>query len=219
METTKNNKLQVEEEMQKLANAVCLKYGVPSTPVTFSKTLIHFNGKYSYSAWTKSNPKIIISELVYTFFGEKECIDTLMHELAHHIRVVRDNDEEDHSEGFKKLCIELGGTMNSEQAGNIYMEHIGNNYVVDKMCVTYECQCGEKNHSKTTVTRKLDSYTLTHGICTACGNSVQNWKMSGNEKLIAKWNLNNPAPAVLPADWKERMNRTVYGYNNNGRHK
>ena len=180
---------------QKKVDEICKKYDITSTKVVFSNRLKNANGTYQYTyntnnlkkaktpldiAFAIESHKITISNHILTHFDEERVMCTLMHEVAHHIRVMTAKDIA-HSYEFKKLCAELGGTMNSKLAGSTFKSTASKDFVSTRIGVIYECKCGLHGHGRMHYVNSPRQSSLDRFSCPQCGSYMKTWNRKENK--------------------------------------
>ena len=68
------------EELQIISDTVCKQFGMASIPVKFNQRLTHNWGLYRYDRIELRSTKSYLSEICFNF------VETLLHELAHHLQ-------------------------------------------------------------------------------------------------------------------------------------
>jgi len=185
--------MNIEKVCENRIKEVCKQYNVPVTSIVFSGRLKAANGTYQYSfnrayrnkATTPEIIKKAITEHIITIskalisFGEKAVLETVNHELAHHIEVFKSLNIK-HTYSFKKLCVELGGTMNAELAGSnkTFQKAIGKNWVSKTVGTTYECKCGKPGHGYMEYSTKPREASLDNFYCPTCETKMRHWRIS-----------------------------------------
>lgn len=123
----------------------------------------------------KKNVKINISADYYKQFGIERTLKTLKHEFAHLISF-HHTGKVDHSPYFKKICAELGGSMNPKMAGSTHSASACNEYIrgnLKNYKWIYTCKCGvvmEYSRRMADKTRRNP-----HVVCRKCRTSVSMW--------------------------------------------
>lgn len=108
-------------------------------------------------------------------FGIDSIDKVLRHEMAHLIEIQKYGSTS-HGERFKKICVALGGSMNSQQAGAKYKSNATNNFCTTKKKYTYKCSCGIAIDRQ----RKITSKSILFGTCKNCGTLVMDMKLIKN---------------------------------------
>jgi len=120
------------------------------------------------------NFKINVSYDYYIEFGIDRIIGTLRHEIAHLITCITVG-EMNHDSLFKRICVELGGTMNEQMAGRTYAASASAEYVrgnIKGYKYVYTCACGA------TISRKvrIQDRTKKAKCCSKCRTNLGLWK-------------------------------------------
>jgi len=122
--------------------------------------------------------RIALSAHYYREFGIQRTIGTLRHEIAHLMDCMMTG-KMSHSANFKRICVRLGGTMNTKMAGTTHSasgtkEYINKPKPVRKFKYVYTCLCGAKFERKIRAKRTL---RLNHNaVCTKCKTPLPLWK-------------------------------------------
>ena len=141
------------------------------TDLEISKRLKTTAGKCCWTGGNEVHFKIKLAANNYKEFGSDNMDKVLRHEIAHLIEVV-EYGSSGHSERFKKICANLGGTMNGVMAGEKYSKHVTKNFCNTNYKYKYICQCGVHFYRK----RKVSGNTL-RATCKKCGTEVRNMKL------------------------------------------
>ena len=187
MITFKNNQLIKRDEFQifgseayKIVNSYNLKKYYIS--VEISKRCKRVAGNISVKHSTKE-VKINVSYDYYKEFGFTRIMGTLRHEFAHLISY--DNTGNlDHSDNFKKICKELGGTMNPQMAGNVFSDSASSEYIrgsIKTYSWLYTCRCGSTMKREKRISEKKRTNPFV--VCSKCKTSLNSWK---EEKIFNK---------------------------------
>lgn len=170
----KNGREYVSSNDFKLLTDEASKIDVAYTPtnyitIEFTNRLKAAAGKAEYK---NSNYTIKLSVDYYKQFGIDRSIKTLKHEFAHIIQHTKYK-KMDHGTYFKKLCHELGGSMNPTMAGYSYSASACNEYIkpVKSVIYVYTCSgCGKKMTYRKRMTEKIR--TSNRHRCTTCSTPV-----------------------------------------------
>ena len=127
----------------------------------------HFTGQLTEA-------KITMSKALLTEFGWERFETTFRHELAHLADGILCHGR-GHSNSFKRLCKDFGGTMNSKMAGVKYADCAETRFVKPIVKWIYTCGgCGlEKKMAKRMNKRKRGSSNYR---CGRCRTTLDNWK-------------------------------------------
>lgn len=141
--------------------------------IEFSNRLKACAGKAEYK-----NEKYIIKLSVdyYNQFGVDRTLKTLRHEFAHIIDHIKCG-YMSHEENFKRICCELGGSMNPKIAGFTYAASATDQYIRPVKSKIYIYICPGCN-AKTTYKKKMSDkirFSNTHHCCT-CKTPVYKFK-------------------------------------------
>ena len=120
------------------------------------------------------NFKINVSYDYYIEFGIDRIIGTLRHELSHLLTCVTVG-EMNHDHLFKRICIELGGTMNEQMAGRTYTASACSEYVrgnIKGYKYVYTCLCGVTVSRKVKMQEKMKKGKC----CSKCKTNLALWK-------------------------------------------
>ena len=161
-----------EKHLLLLIEDVCKSYNVNIPDLKFSGRLKSANGTCTiinnrYS--NKLNYVITISKHIFEHYSIKTAEETLYHELAHYIDHVK-NGNFDHGPSFKKLCVELGGTMNKQIAGTAYSKAVTADWVSNKIGYIYTCPCG-CGHKQTV--KRISKKMLNVYCCPKCRTKIK----------------------------------------------
>lgn len=180
--------------LNKKLTDICNEYGVP-VPILKLSTMKTANGifwyKYDPRAFKRAitsdevlkttfNRTIKISKYIMEHFGYKRAEETLLHEIAHYLDMVfnkRSYDIDPHGESFKKICVNLGGSMNEYLATGVFSSAASADFVSSKVGYVYTCPCG-KARRKTI--HKLSEKTLYNYSCNSCRTKMKHFNV---EKL------------------------------------
>lgn len=124
---------------------------------------------------TKYQFEIKLAYNNYIEFGIESTIKTLRHELSHMIEIIKYGST-GHTERFKKICFDLGGSMNTEMAGKKYASCATDNFCKQKNKYTYQCSCGASFYRQHRVT----SPKTLRGTCRTCGTLLMDMKLIVN---------------------------------------
>lgn len=155
--------------------------------IDISNTVLHFNGRLKSSAGRMVTERIPgdgrlihfkktveLNPKYFKEFGIERTIKTLKHELAHLI-VWEKYKQHGHTETFKRICHEVGGSMNENMATGCYIENISREYIQTPYKWQYDCPCGMVSFKKK---RKMGIKTATKYLCSGCRTSVSNMKLT-----------------------------------------
>lgn len=123
--------------------------------------------------WVGKDKKIFQIRLAYNNyveFGAESMIKTLRHEMAHLIECYLYG-KSGHGERFKRICVDLGGHMNSKIAGRKYSDSATFDYCKGKRLpykYEYTCECGIVFHRK----RKISEIRSRQLRCNTCRTRV-----------------------------------------------
>jgi predicted SprT family Zn-dependent metalloprotease len=114
-----------------------------------------------------------LSYKIYDHFGYDRIHRTFLHEMAHILDRL-ENGNRGHGDSFKKLCVELGGSMNRRQAGVRYKSTAETEWLDIQSTATwkYECECGE-SFLRNRAFSKKQLYGLK---CASCGEYAITFK-------------------------------------------
>lgn len=149
--------------LRKLGHEICMKYNVsPMFTIRWNSRLTRVAGYIEYATG-----KIDLSYKNYQHFGQESMKGTFLHELAHHICYqLYGWKGRGHGENFKKICYDIGGTMNSKMAGEKYKKAACNDFLPPKpRKYTYECPCGEARVHRN---RKMSEAAKEIRFCKSC---------------------------------------------------
>lgn len=162
-----------EKHFKNLLDKTCKRYKVEAPELKFSGKLKRANGTCSFTYNKRTNEvygyKITISKHLFEYFPMDIAEETLYHEIAHYIDHVK-NGKLDHGPSFKKLCVELGGTMNSKIAGNEYSMAASSDYISDKIGYLYTCPCG---FGRKQTTNRISKKMLGVYCCPKCNTKIK----------------------------------------------
>lgn len=108
----------------------------------------------------------------YQEFGIDSMLKTLRHEMAHLIDSYL-NGSSGHSERFKIICANLGGTMNRQHAGTKYASLATKDFCTTQKRYIYKCPCGMSFERK----RKITGRRTLFGRCKTCRTLVMDMKI------------------------------------------
>lgn len=118
------------------------------------------------------NQELIVIRLAHGFFEEfgfDRSQRTLRHEMAHVLDNIY-NGSTGHGESFKKLCVELGGSMNSLQAGTRYAEAAETRWLHTDVW-EYTCKCG----NSISRSRRFTVRQMQRNWCKGCKAHLYTW--------------------------------------------
>lgn len=162
-----------EKHLQLLMKDICNRYNVDIPNLKISGRLKNANGKCSIfrskTSYDVLEYRITISKHIFEHYSIKTAEETLYHELAHYIDYIK-NGKFDHGPSFKKLCVELGGTMNKKVAGTTYSKAVTADWVSNKIGYIYTCPCGwgQKQTVKRISKKMLNVY-----CCPKCRTKIK----------------------------------------------
>lgn len=169
--------MNIERHLKDLLVKTCKNYNVAVPKFRLSKALKASNGvcKLSWDPFTLEvlNSEIVISKLITDHYSVKTAEETLYHEIAHYIDFIK-NGVLDHGYSFKKLCVELGGTMNSRIATGQFASAASGEYVSKKVGYIYKCPCGKCDYK---TIRKIQEKMLVRRYCRNCGTYMSEFKI------------------------------------------
>lgn len=153
--------------------------------IEISKRLKTTAGRCDWSApyvrdqWGNNTQKTFNIRLAYNNyeeFGFDSMIKTLRHEMAHLIEVML-HGRSGHSERFKRICVKLGGHMNSQMAGKRHKDNATKDYCKSTKKsgykYKYHCKCGMNFGRK----RIINNFNTLRGTCRTCGTMVMDMRM------------------------------------------
>lgn len=119
--------------------------------------------------------RIKLSLKYFKVFGYERSRGTLLHELAHYI-VWTVWKMKGHGGGFKRVCAELGGTMNSQMAGAQYADNATSQYLIPARKIKYTCRCS----IVVTRSRRFTVEQMNRRSCRVCRTKLVDWQCSVN---------------------------------------
>ncbi len=146
------------------------KFQYNGTPdIVISKRLRSSNGrcKVNYEKYFGSDVascKITMSAALLTEFDWKRFEETFRHEVAHLANYILYRTK-GHSESFKRLCRDFGGTMNSGMAGYKFAACASADYVETIKKWEYTCPCGYIRQTA----KRMSKRKRLHGVYYRCG--------------------------------------------------
>jgi predicted SprT family Zn-dependent metalloprotease len=166
-------------EMDNVIQGYGLK--LPEDPVlAFSSHMTTVGGTFHYrykrDTGKLSAVTIKLNVKAYREFGFNNAFGALRHELAHWLDYVFNGNpkflgRDSHGEPFKKICAELGGTMNSHMAGEKYASCATTEFLRTSYKWEYTCPtCGSSFKAKRQ--RKRNGR-----ICLKCHTPFNQFKM------------------------------------------
>jgi predicted SprT family Zn-dependent metalloprotease len=177
--------VRIEVEVSKRCKAAAGNIKAITAPFLFDSTRYNrYDAKRIREAKIKEilrdckNFKICVSYDYYMEFGLERSIATLRHELSHLISC-KQLGVMDHGINFKRICHELGGSMNSKMAGRTFADAASSQYLkaVKTYKYLYTCPCGVCISRKVRMTAKTKNK-----CCIKCRTKVIFWK---EEKVLA----------------------------------
>lgn len=116
--------------------------------------------------------KINVSYDYYKTFGIERSIATLRHEFAHLVDYTLTG-KCSHGHTFKRICVELGGSMNQTMAGFTYSASATDQYIKRTYKWKYTCPgCGHVTEK----VRKFSDKTKERYSCLTCRTKVKFFK-------------------------------------------
>lgn len=132
---------------------LCARYEIPTPSLRMSPHLQKANGicqvKIKRSGrgqriYDLSSIEIVLATRALQMFGLDRLILTLRHEVAHAVCLIKYNDFS-HSDTFKQICVEMGGSMNAALAGETYAVAASAEFI--KPTSNWRYTCPGCNHS------------------------------------------------------------------------
>jgi predicted SprT family Zn-dependent metalloprotease len=159
-----------EAEAQKIMTERGL--GHIAVTVEWNNRMISRAGDVQFNS-NADNFRIRLAWKTFLAFGEDRIHRTFLHELAHVI-VNCTTGERGHVETFKCMCAQLGGSMCTKYAGDLYADCATTEYLTSPVKVVYTCKCGVA----TLCSRRYSKKQIASAFCTKCGNSLRNFIVS-----------------------------------------
>jgi predicted SprT family Zn-dependent metalloprotease len=157
----------LHEEMLDL----CRRYSVIPTPrLELTHRLRTTAGMCGVAGLQKPTIQTLIIRLNLNYlevFGFERLRRCFLHEMAHVICIVHHRDTA-HSARFKRICRELGGTLNSRLGGD------ETRYINEPVRWTYTCLCGSTWQRR----RRLNADSRRQYCCSHCRTGLEEWRES-----------------------------------------
>ena len=108
----------------------------------------------------------------YNKFSKERILGTFRHEMAHAISY-KIYGSKGHSDIFKIICKNIGGTMNEQMASDRYKDCATDQYITSQDKYKYTCpKCGQVMKRK----RKISKKVLSTHVCNKCKEKVSKFK-------------------------------------------
>jgi predicted SprT family Zn-dependent metalloprotease len=135
---------------------VAKMYGLDADDITirYSARLRTANGILTVNKLTKKF-EIKLNPRARKEFGADRMLGTLRHELAHWVAYLRTG-YLSHDNIFKKICVEVGGTMNRKFATGQFASAASSDFLKTPYRYSYTCpKCGAQTKKKQRIARKM----------------------------------------------------------------
>ena len=169
----------IRQRLQKEYSAICPLTPHPDSFYAVTKH-VYFNNRLRTSAGRAIKEKhrqdywyIELNPKYYQAYGLERVVGTYRHELAH-VGTWLFYGELGHSNNFKRICAQFGGTMNPNQARQSHTAHVTNKYLEATPKWRYICPgCGQTF----TRVRRIPVKRMKQSCCVKCQTPAKKFSL------------------------------------------